>query len=242
MQTVTQAQTTSQATEDDFVAGLLKDYRFSVCQSREEVAEALDVRRQVYVDGSGYDIPVPDPYDHRSWLLVAREAKTGKVVGTMRITPRAAGPVEAEEYFKLPVPVRSHKSFEISRFAILPEHRKGKTFLPVVLLGLFKCAIGFLKSIEADYVVICSKAERVWTYEWIRFQSTGLKAKYEKLNGAEHELLWYDFRHIERVLDGHPFAALLLGVESAELSIPSRCPALGLQDQPQIGYLRAVAS
>jgi N-acyl-L-homoserine lactone synthetase len=229
--------------QEDFIAGILEGYRFSVCRNAREIAEALEVRRQVYVGSSGYEIPVPDAYDPRSWLLIARDMKTQKVVGTVRITPRFGGPLEAEEYFKLPGSLRSAKAFEISRFAILPEYRKGKTFLPVVSLGLFKCVMRFLESLDADYMVICSKPEKIWTYTWMRFQSTGLRATYEKLNNAEHELLWYDFRHAAEILEGHPFQPFFVELDYDQVVIPSDRPALGLHDgSRRVAYLRAVGA
>src|SRR5207245_8735713 len=52
--------------EDGSLAHLLKGYRFSVCEGPDAAARALEVRRRVYVEGVGYDIPVPDEYDRRS--------------------------------------------------------------------------------------------------------------------------------------------------------------------------------
>src|SRR5688572_21273861 len=63
---------------DVALENLLDGYRFTVCQTPEAMAEALDVRNRVYNDGSGYGIPVPDEYDHRSWLLLATDLETGK--------------------------------------------------------------------------------------------------------------------------------------------------------------------
>src|ERR1051325_3846605 len=117
---------------NDILAGLLEGYTFTVCDNDEDAAEALEIRRRVYVEGVGYDVPVPDAYDHRSWLLLARDEKTGKAVGSMRLTPRVPRPFELEEYFTLPTSLRGAKAIEINRFAILPEYRKGTTFLPVV--------------------------------------------------------------------------------------------------------------
>src|SRR2546426_3330410 len=102
---------------------LLRGYRFSVCEDAASVARALDVRQQVYRGACGYDVPIPDEYDGRSWLLLAEEVRTGEAVGSMRVTPRSAGPLEAEEYFVLPAALRSANVVEITRFAILPTHR-----------------------------------------------------------------------------------------------------------------------
>src|SRR5258706_1309209 len=99
--------------QNDIFPGLLRGYRFSVCETADASAEALDVRRRVYVEGVGYDVPVPDVYDARSWLLQAEDEETGKVVGSMRVTPRFAGPFELEEYFTLPRSFRSARAVEI---------------------------------------------------------------------------------------------------------------------------------
>lgn len=213
---------------DSMFGQLLSGYRFSVCQDRQSAAHALEVRRQVYVETSGYKLPVPDEYDARSWYLLAEDVWADKPVGSMRITPRMAGSLEAEEYFSLPERLATPGAVEITRFAILPEYRKGKTFLPTVSVGLFKLAISFLRGRGVDDVVICARPERIWTYEWLQFQRSGLSARYVKLNNAEHELLCFDFRHVVQNFDGHPFQEILVGMEYPEIVLPERTPALGL--------------
>jgi N-acyl-L-homoserine lactone synthetase len=213
---------------DDIVPRILEGYRFSVCETARAAAAALDVRRSVYVETSGYHIPVPDPYDARSWFLLAEDTETGQPVGSMRLTPRFAGPLEAEEYFTLPAALRSRKVIELNRFAILPAYRKGKTFLPVVSLGLFKVVMEFLRRLDADYMVVASKPERIWTYEWLTFHRTGLVAQYAKLDYTEHELLASEFRRATENLQGHPFEAFFVTAAYREVVIPKRLPALGL--------------
>ena len=214
--------------QSDVLPGLLRGYRFTVCDSPAAAGRALDVRREVYVGGNGYDLPVPDRYDHRSWLLLAEDTEAGKAVGTMRITPRFSGPLEVEEHFRLPTSFRSPASYEINRFAILPAYRKGKTFLPVVSMGLFKLARDLLAGIGARRAVIASKAERIWTYRWLTFESTGLVAPYGTLGGVEHELLSYDFRTEAERSAGHPFREFLTVEKHSEVEVPSRLPSLGL--------------
>ncbi|MGH9363353.1 MAG: GNAT family N-acyltransferase, partial [Thermoanaerobaculia bacterium] len=184
----------SQADEsNDLLPQLLRGYRFAVCTTAEAAARALEVRRQVYVNGNGYSVPVPDEYDARSWFLLAEDVATGQAVGSMRLTPRLAGPFEAEEYFRLPRELCVPKAVELNRFAILPAYRKGKTFLPIVSFGLFRVAFEVLNRFGARWMVIASKPERIWTYEWLRFARTGLVAPYGKLDYSEHELLSFDF-------------------------------------------------
>jgi len=150
----------------------------------------------------------------------------------MRLTPRFAGLLEAEEYFSLPRRLGTPKSIELNRFAILPEYRKGKTFLPVVSLGLFKLVHDFLVRIGAHHMIIASKPARVWTYEWMRFQRTGLVAPYAKLDYAEHELLSYDFRRAPTILKGHPFREFFVSMKYEEVVLPRRLPSLGLAIGP----------
>jgi N-acyl-L-homoserine lactone synthetase len=223
-----QATAKATTTDEAFLAGLLNGYRFRVCQSPEDAERALDVRRAVYVNASGYRLPVPDQYDARSWFLLAEDTWTGEAVGSMRLTPRGAGPLEAEEYFRLPASLRNAATVELNRFAILPAYRKGKTFLPVVSLGLFKLVRRYLQQAGARYMVIASKPERVWTYEWMRFERTGLIEKYAKLDYAEHELLSYDFERASEILRGHPFEAFFESIEYREVVLPSTIPSLGI--------------
>ena len=226
--TVARTKTYKAEDTDALLRGLLNGYRFNICETSTDAAAALDIRRRVYVESSGYRVPVPDEYDRRSWLLLAREARTGEAVGCVRITPRNGGALEAEEYFALPPRLRSPRSAEISRLAILPAHRKGRTFLPIVSLGLFKLVMLFLESLEADFMIICSKPERIWTFDWMRFSRTGLVAPYVKLGNAVHELLWYDFKRKEEILEGHPFRGFFIDIPYREVRLPVRPPRLGI--------------
>jgi hypothetical protein len=214
--------------QQHFLEGLLEGYRFFIAQTPEDVAQALEIRRRVYHDEVGYDVAIPDEYDHRSWFLLAEEVATGKRVGTIRVTPRSEGPLEAEEYFRLPLPLQCRVALEVSRFAILPGYRKGKTFLPVVSLGLFNLTRCFADAMGFQYLVICSKSERLWTYEWLRFKRTGLVARYEKLQGALHELLSLDLNRTEELLVGHPMRVFIDGTVLPEVHLPETTAELGL--------------
>jgi N-acyl-L-homoserine lactone synthetase len=230
MQTAHQIpQTDTQTTDqDDFVAELLEGFRFRVCQTREDWEAAIEVRRAIYRESLGYEVPVPDEYDHRSWLLLAEEVATGKVVGTMRVTPRFAGRLEAEEYFTLPRNLRDPMSLEITRFAILPDYRKGRTFLPIVSLGLFKLVCEFGSRIGGGNLVVCSKEDRMWTYAWMRFKTTGLRARYEKLNDAGHELISCDIQRTLSDMDDHPFGPFFKYARYEEVDLPARIPSPGM--------------
>jgi hypothetical protein len=207
---------------------LLEGYRFRVCEDPASFAAALDVRREVYNANCGYDVPVPDAYDDRSWLLIAEHVASGQAVGTMRITPRSSGRLEAEEYFWLPPRLRSPRVVEVNRFAILPAHRKSEKLLPAVSFGLFKLMINFvMDGLGADFVVVCSKEERIWTYEWLRFQRSGIVARYTKLGDAEHELLTMDLRRRLAEHRDHRLWDFLFETEYPEITVPTAIPGLG---------------
>jgi N-acyl-L-homoserine lactone synthetase len=225
----------------DVVLDLFKGYRFRLCETPEMLCQALDIRRRVYLAGSGYSVPIPDEYDSRSWLLLAEDVERGIPVGSLRMTPRFAGPLEAEEYFILPRQLAAPRSVELTRFAILPEYRKGKTFLPIVSLGLFKLVSQLLLRINARHMIVCSKPERVWTYQWLRFKRTGLFARYKKLEGAEHELLACDFPWELKHLDDHPFRDFFRQLHYREVIIPRRLPSLRLVDEERPSVLANIA-
>jgi N-acyl-L-homoserine lactone synthetase len=206
--------------------GILRGYRFSVCTGESDFAAALDVRRRVYQGQCGYDVPVPDDYDQRSWLLLAEHVESGEAVGTMRVTPRSTGPLEAEEYFRLPRHLIEPRTVEVTRFAILPEHRRGHGVLPSVSFGLFKLLINFVNQIGARHAVVCSKEERVWTYEWLCFQRTGLVARYAKLANAEHALLSVDLREMRERRD-HRLWEFVFTTRPAEIELPPRSLGFG---------------
>jgi len=209
---------------------LLDGYRFRVCDTVEDAARAVAVRREVYVRGAGYDIAVPDEFDTRSWLLLAEEEATGAAVGTMRITPRRFGSYECERYFDIPVSHRTRICGEINRFAILPAHRRAGSGMPAVSLGLVKLVIHFMAGVAGlPRGVVASRPERSFTYEWIGFRSTGQRAPYGSLGAVPHELLVVDFRDdIETAMATHPLGSFLLDEPSPEITLPRQVPVLGL--------------
>lgn len=209
-------------------ADLLQGYRFSMCQTPAAFEAALDVRRRVYNGSCGYEVPVPDGYDHRSWLLLAEHVASAEAVGTMRITPRSVGRLELEEYFWLPPRLRSPRTVEVNRFAILPAHLKSEKVLPAVSFGLFKLMINFVaERLGALYVTLCSREERIWTYEWLRFQRSGMVARYTRLGNVEHELLTLDLRNRLRDNDDHRLWEFLFDTEHPEVELPPTPPELG---------------
>jgi N-acyl-L-homoserine lactone synthetase len=221
--------------------GLLRGYRFAVARTEAEVAAALAVRRQVYGEECGYDVPIPDEYDKRSWLLVAEHVRSGRIVGSMRVTPRATGPVEAEEYLTLPAHLRTVRTVEVTRFAILPEFRKSRRFLPVVAMGLFKLVCNFVRQLDAQYVVVCAKAERVWTYEWLKFQRLGVACEYAKLAGARHELMVCDLNGGMSRHRDHRYWDFFFELDHAEVEVPAHEPDLGVGMRPAMPAFRRMA-
>lgn len=219
---------TKTSCENDVLEHVFEGYRFFVCTTPEEAARALDVRREVYVAGKGYGVPVPDAYDCRSWILAAEHVASGRIVGTMRLTPHFAGSFECEEFFTVPQNLRGLKSVELNRFAILPAFRKGTTFLPVVSLGLFRLVHHVLRVMGAEHMVIASRAQQLWTYSWLRFDSTGLVANYGSLADAEHELLFCDYSRYASAMQGHPFAEFLLESQHPEVIVPTTLPRLDI--------------
>jgi len=228
MQTATKLNETPAT--DSYLSTLLKGYRFRIAETAEEFAAALELRREVYCGDFGYDVPVPDEYDHRSYLLIAECEETGEIVGTMRMTPRELGPVEAEEYFELPGDLDSRRAVEISRFAIKRSHRKTRTFLPVISCGLFKLCYEFSMFLGADCQIVCSKAEKMASYLSMGFSSTGITKSYAKLNGAQHELLAHDFNRLDVILKDNPFGELCF-TPLDEVLLPNGMPPTNLVDE-----------
>jgi hypothetical protein len=211
----------------------LSGYRFSVCASPEEANRALDVRRRVYVGEKGYDVGVPDPYDDRSWLLLAEDARTGEAVGTLRITCAKAGAIEMASCFQLPARLSESDVAELSRLAILPSHRASATQSLAVSLGLFKMMVRVILAEGIRLLAVCSKAERIWSYTWLQFRSTGVSAPYTILDGAMHEILLLDLRHgPEPYQDTFDLYDFFFAGSSPEITIPDRMPPLGVHRVP----------
>jgi hypothetical protein len=212
------------------LSSLLAKYRFRVCDTEEDAERALEIRRRVYVEEKGVKVRVPDTYDRHSWLLLAEDVETGEAVGTMRITSRAAGPLECEHSFVLPISLRSTDVVEISRFAILPEHRKGNGRSAGVSIGLFKLVALFVERVVgAKRMVLCSKAERVQTYTFLQFRQTGVRAPYTALDGAMHEILVMDLRHgYDPYNSSFELYDFFFRTDSPEIVLPATPPPLGL--------------
>src|SRR5436309_12454717 len=110
-----------------------------------------------------------------------------------------------------------------------PDRRR---FLPVVALGLFKLVSHFVVAAAgAEHAIVCSKAERIWSYEWMRFKRSGLVARYTKLGGAEHELMASDLRSGVGMHSDHRYWAFFFEIDHPEVVLPARLPEPGLGRQ-----------
>src|SRR5262249_28739054 len=118
---------------------------------------------------------------------------------------------------------RHPRTVEVTRFAILPHHRRSGSMMPAVSFGLFKLLINFLEQIGAERAVVCSKPERVWTYEWLSFERTGLSTPYAKLANAEHHLLTADLHEMRGRTD-HELWHFIFGMRPAEVVLPEVTP------------------
>lgn len=211
--------------QTEFLKSLLEGYRFRVATSPAEVAGVLDIRRSCYAK---YDIPIPDEYDARSWFLVAECEASGRIVGTIRITPRSAGPMELEEYFILPASLKRDTAVELTRFAILPEYRKSANGMPRVAFGLFKMVVAYVTTLGAEYMCVSSTPEQAKTYSWLGFTATGVAAPYRKLASKAHELFVWDIRHGFGPYDTQQFYSWFVEWKSEEIVLPTEPPPLGI--------------
>ena len=146
----------------------------------------------------------------------------------MRLTPRFAGPLEPEEYFTLPKAFRSPRSVELNRFAILPAYRKGKTFLPVVSLGLFKLALRLLEGMDA-----APHGDRRQARAHLDVRVDGLPADrpHRPLRRARRlrALAARDRRPQGGPAPrGAPFEAFFCQIDYREVVLPRRLPSLGM--------------
>lgn len=208
-------------------ADLLQGYRFTVCETAEAFENAMDVRRRVYNGTCGYQLPIPDGYDHRSWLLLAEHVPSEEAVGTMRVTSRAGGRLEAEEYLTLPPRLRSPRTVEVNRFAVVPAHVKLDRFPAAVSLGLFKLMVKFsIERLGALHAILCAREERVWAFEWLRFQRSGLVARYAKLGNVDHEVLTLDLATRPANDEDQALSQFLFETEHPEIKLPPLAPTL----------------
>ena len=99
---------------------------------------------------------------------------------------------------------------------------------PAVSIGLFKTVALFVdRVVGAKRWLLCSKAERVHTYTFLRFRPTGVRAPYTALDGAMHEILVQDLRHGYEPYTDFEMYDFFFRVESPEISLPAVPPALG---------------
>jgi hypothetical protein len=202
-------------------------YRFRICETDGDALTTFEIRRQVYQEACAYTVKIPDDIDERSWFALAEEAATGRPIGTMRATSRVYGPFELEKYFRLPEALRSNRVVELSRFAIIPEYRRGHG-APVVSMGLCNVIKRFLDTLGAEYMIFAAKAKQALTYSWMRFTSTGIRAVYDHLGNEEHELMFGNMARAATALDRHPFKPVLSGYAFRTGIMPATTPPIGL--------------
>src|SRR5437867_1897795 len=79
----------------------------------------------------------------------------------------------------------------------------------------------------AAHIVMCAREERIWTFEWLRFQRTGIVARYAILGNVEHELLTMDLGNRLHDRGDLGLAEFLFDTEHPEIKLPAIQPGLG---------------
>jgi hypothetical protein len=82
----------------------------------------------------------------------------------------------------------------------------------------------------------------MWTYLSMNFQSTGITKRYEKLNGAAHELLFHEFRNAVVTLAGNPFHELFCEMSFDQVEVPRSLPPTGLVEEPNVEPMRTAVA
>jgi len=196
-------------------ANLLSGFRFRLAESGADWDAGLGLREHRHHR-------CPDAYDHRSWLLLAEEEHTRAIAGSVRITPRATGPLEAERHFPLPPRLRTPSTIEIARLATLPGHADGSTFVPAVQLGLFRLVHELAARIGARHGVVRDRSDRAWLYDWLRFTRLAFPTP------ADRQLLFVlDLTRALDDADAHPFGSFFRDLSFPEIVLPRRIPAPG---------------
>jgi len=196
----------------------LRGLRFRVCRDANAFARAVAVRHLVYAKKMRAPFPIPDQYDSRSWTIIAEDVATREVAGAIRVTPRLAGPLEAEERFRLPEEYCAADTAEITRFAVLPTARGRKGAMPVVFIGLVKAAILLMQQIGTRHLVVKPTRDRAWAYQWFNLKDTGLTAPYPGLGNELAMLLAGDFREaLAELRRSHRLGTFLLDVDTPEI-------------------------
>src|SRR5213594_1028529 len=96
------------------------------------------------------------------------------------------------------------------------------------LAWLFKLMMRFVtERLGAAHVVMCAREERIWTFEWLRFQRTGIVARYAILGNVEHELLTMDLGNRLHDRGDLGLAEFLFDTEHPEIKLPAIQPGLG---------------
>jgi hypothetical protein len=207
------------------LAHMLRGLRFRMCRDGQDFPRAVAVRRSVYAKEMRVPFPIPDRYDSWSWTIIAEDVATHEVVGTIRVTPRAGEPLEAEERFQLPEEYRTADTAEITRFAVLPTARGRKGAMPVVFIGLVKAAILFMQQIGTRHLVVKATSDRAWAYQWFNLKDTGLRAPYPGLGNELAMLLACDFQEaLAELRRSHRLGTFLLDIDTPEIekTVPSR--------------------
>ena len=202
-----------------------KQYRCSVCTNDAAVFRAFEIHRLSRGD-AGYPVPVADEYDGRSWFVQAQDLDSRDTFASLRLTPRSAGPLEAERYFPFPSSVQSLAEISVVAFA-----RCGQTNAAAqsaVRLGVVGVAFAFLQAACVEFVATCCPLEDARAYERLGLTRTRLVAECPRQPGALQVLLHADLRCGGRQLPAGPLRDLLASLPPTERIAPEDLPPLGL--------------
>lgn len=192
------------------------DYRCELVAG-EQIEQAIDIRRRVYVEEFGYDLGkagARDEIDDRAYHLLATNP-VGEPVASMRLLDAPQRPFEIERFLDLSAILDSRwHPAEITRLCILAPYRR-ITRASFIHLALLEGVLRLTSFLQATHLVASTRAELMPLYRYLLFD-TYADATYEhsEIGNAVHTLMSLDLRDFpQRCRDERP--TLYPAVEAA---------------------------
>jgi hypothetical protein len=179
-----------------------------------------------YLGDAAQPFEAPDAIDARpSTVVFAAQSKTdGRVVGSLRITSNADGPLPLEQSTTLPAWLATRRLAEFTRFVTEREPHD-----PRLAPLLMKAAFLYAESVGIEALVVASRAKMAERYALLGFEDVvpGQWVPLAHAGNLEHRILRLDLVGIRERYKalGHPMYTLAVETDHPDISLAPRGPA-----------------
>ena len=161
----------------------------------DEAAEAIGIRRRVYVEEFGFDLGpngARDELDDRSHHLITR-TQAGEPVASLRLVDSENRPFEIDRFLEVDQYLQaSWNPAEITRLCILPNFRR-ITRASFVHLAMLEAVLRLISELGTSHIVASTRDDLLPVYRYLLFDTyAGVTYAHPEIGNSIHTLMILD--------------------------------------------------